>query len=103
MKKIVLLVALMVAAGGAYADTLSTQTATEPEVQVAEIPQAEAVEVDEALSSELATEIEAALEDKKVDCPFGAPSCTPFNLEPCEEYCGPGFGACYRWCCVCTG
>jgi hypothetical protein len=102
MKKIVLLVALIVAAGGAYADTLSTQTATEPEVQVAEAVEAPQVDVDEPLSSELATEIEAALEGK-TKCPLGAPSCTPFNLEPCEEYCGPGFGACYRWCCVCTG
>jgi hypothetical protein len=61
MKKIVLLVALMVAAGGAYAGTLSTQTATDPEVQVAETVEAPQAEADEALSSELATEIEAAL------------------------------------------
>jgi hypothetical protein len=100
MKKIVLLVALMAAAGGAYADTLSTQTATEPEVQVAETVEAdtaEATQIDEVLSNELATEFDTP----QIRCPFGASSCSPYNLEPCEDFCGPWF-ECYRFCCLCA-
>jgi hypothetical protein len=100
MKKVVLLVAFMVVALGAYADTPSTQS------QAAEVQAAETVEAapaEETLSCQPQAKVETALDTKKSKCPLGAPSCTPFDLEPCDDYCGPGFGACYRFCCVCTG
>ena len=86
----------MVAAGGAFAETPSSQIAPEPEAQL------QATQADGALGSQPATELETALETPGVRCPY-SPSCTPFNLEPCEQYCGPGFGVCYRFCCVCSG
>jgi hypothetical protein len=103
MKKVVLLVAFMVAACGAYADTPSTQTETAPEAEIQVAETIEATPAEETLSCQPEAEVDTAFDLKKSKCPLGAPSCTPFNLEPCDDYCGPGFGACYRFCCVCTG
>lgn len=97
MKKLVLCVVFLVAATGAFADSPVVENTAEPSVQAA------TVEATAVTSLEMQTPEWAVEHTAKINCPFGAPSCTPFNLEPCEEYCGPGFGACYRWCCVCTG
>lgn len=53
------------------------------------------------LLNQLDTALDVADDTQAYECPHGLPYCQQDSQ--CEDFCGAGFGSCFRGCCYCAG